>query len=150
MSLLTLASSRSAWYGYDYYKAKNVVSFRQIDATEIQGLVKGSGDNQYEVLIDIERPRKSKCNCPHADGKRIICKHMIAVFFAAFPKEAEKYYADVVAYELEEEKRQEEMAHAVASYVGKLKKAELQKLLLEILLEGPEWQYERFVRNYIE
>ncbi|NMB97839.1 MAG: hypothetical protein GYA02_14710 [Clostridiaceae bacterium] len=39
-------------------------------------------------MINIVHPRKSKCNCPHADGRRVICKHMIALYFTVFPKEA--------------------------------------------------------------
>lgn len=32
-------------------------------------------------------------------------------------------------------------------YVWKMKKSELQQALLELLLDGPEWQYDRFVRE---
>ena len=54
-------------------------------------MVRGSGQKHYDVFIDLEHPRKSKCNCPHADGKRVICKHMISLYFAAYPKIAQKY-----------------------------------------------------------
>ncbi len=102
------------------------------------------------MFIDIEHPRKSKCNCPHADGKRIICKHMISLYFSVFPKEAKKYHDEVIAYEIEEEKRQEELEHKIINYIGQLKIDELKNLILEILYDGPEWQYERFVRTFIE
>lgn len=39
----------------------------------------------------MEHPRKSKCNCPHADGRRVICKHMIALLFTASPEAANKH-----------------------------------------------------------
>ncbi len=46
---------------------------------------------------------KSHCNCPHANGKRIICKHQVALYFSVFPEEADQYYKEVIEYEEEEE-----------------------------------------------
>ncbi len=63
----------------------------KISDTEFKGNVRGSNDMHYDVTIDIEHPRKSKCNCPHADSKRIVCKHMAALYFTAFPKLAKEY-----------------------------------------------------------
>lgn len=150
MSLLSLASTTSAWRGYEYFKEKKVIAFEKRSASEIKGAVSGSDNNQYEVLIDIEHPRKSQCNCPHANGKRIICKHMVALYFSAFPKEAKKYYDEILAYEEEEEKRQEELENAVINRVSKMKKEELRQVVLHLLFEGPDWQYDRFVREFIE
>lgn len=150
MSLLTLASGRSVLRGYEYFEENHVSTYKIISNTEISGTIKGSGNKHYKVLIDTEHPRKSKCNCPHADGKRIICKHMIALYFSAFPLQAKKYYDEVIAYEIEEEKRQEELDNKIANYIGRLKKDELQNMILEMLYEGPEWQYDKFVSIYIE
>lgn len=150
MSLLTLASAQSVWRGYEYFKEKNVFTSNIISNTEIKGRIRGSDNRHYEVLINTEHPRKSKCNCPHADGKRIICKHLIALYFTAYPKEAKKYYNEVISYEIEEEKRQEELENKIISYVGRLRKDELQTIIFEMLFDGPEWQYDRFVNMYIE
>ena len=30
------------------------------------------GTKKYDVYLNIEHPRKSKCNCPLANGKKII------------------------------------------------------------------------------
>ena len=150
MSLLTLASARSVWRGYEYYEANNIEAFKKISNTEMQGKLKGSNGKRYEVFIDIEHPRKSKCSCPHADGKRIICKHMIALCFSVFPEEAKKYYDEVIVRQIEEENRREEAEQKIINYIGKLKKIELQNLIFEILYDGPEWQYERFIHMYIE
>jgi len=150
MSLLTLASGQSVWRGYEYFKEMNVLTSNKISNTEIKGRIRGSDNRHYEVFIDTEHPRKSKCNCPHADGKRIICKHMIALYFYTSPEDAKKYYDEVIAYEIEEEKLQEELELKIISLIGKLKKDELQNLILEILFNGPQWQYERFVHMYIE
>ena len=75
---------------------------------------------------------------------------MAAVFFAAFPEEAEKYYADVLKTEEEWENSQDELANKLVKYVRALKKREAQKQLLEVLESRPEWQWERFIREHIE
>ena len=75
MGIISLASGSSCWRGLDYYKEK-----------EYSSIVKGT--NNYNVHLDIEHPRKSSCNCPLANGKRIICKHIVATYFTAFPNEA--------------------------------------------------------------
>lgn len=69
---------------------------------EYTGKVSGNG-RSYDVHIDLNHPRKLTCNCPYADGKRIICKHIVALYFSIFPKEAEAYIAEVEAYESEQE-----------------------------------------------
>ena len=75
---------------------------------------------------------------------------MAAVFFAAFPEEAEKYYADVLKTAEEWENYQDELANKLVKYVRALKKREAQKQLLEVLESRPEWQWERFIREHIE
>ena len=40
-----------------------------------QGKAKGSGDAVYAV-----------CNCPFAEGRRVICKHMVALDLGIFPE----------------------------------------------------------------
>jgi len=149
MSLITLASSKSLWRGYEYYKENRVYYKSNISATEFEGRVNGTGQT-YTVKIDIEHPRKSKCNCPHANGKRIICKHMIALYFAAFPKEAKNYYDEVVAYEEEQERYQEELEYKIDSYINRLSKSQLQDLVYDLLYSGPEWQFDKFVNENIK
>lgn len=112
--------------------------------------MRGSGNKHYEVFIDIEHPRKSHCNCPHANGKRIICKHQVALYFSAFPKEADRYYKEVIEYEEEEERRQEELDKKVIAYIKSLSKEELRQTLYEVLYDGADWVFERFVREHID
>lgn len=150
MGLLELASYKAVWRGYEYYEQKYVCAHIKESDTQIKGIVLGSGQKHYDVFIDLEHPRKSKCNCPLADGKRIICKHMIALYFSAFPNEAKQYYENVIKYQEEEERRQEELECKVVDYVHKLKKSELEQLCLQMLFDGPEWQYDKFIREYIE
>ncbi len=71
----------------------------------------------------------------------------MATYFTLLPKEAKKFYAEAMAYQEEEEKREEELSDKVCHYVWQLKKSELQQALLELLFDGPEWQYDRFIRE---
>ena len=145
MGLIECTSGASLWRGYDYYKEKKVKNLQQISDTQYAAEVAGTSSAPYKVLIDIAHPRTSKCNCPHADGKRIVCKHMMAVYFAAFPQEAQRVYDEAIAYQEEEEKREEELTDRVCQYVWQMKKSEAQQALLDLLFNGPEWQLDRFV-----
>ena len=147
MGILECASIASVSRGYDYYKEKKVIRFAQTAENIYSASVAGSANEPYSVEIHIDHPRKSKCNCPHADGKRIICKHIVATYFAVIPGEAERFYAEAIAYEEEEEKRAEELYDKVRDYVQHMKKSELQQALLQLLFDDPEWQYDRFVRE---
>lgn len=117
------------------------------DENVYKATVSGSGKTPYAVELRIDYPRKSKCNCPHANGRRIICKHIVAAYFTVRPDEADAFYTEQMAYAEEEERRKEELCQRVNQYVWKMKKSELQQALLELLLDGPEWQYDRFVRE---
>ena len=75
----------------------------KINADEYEGEVTGSESAPYRVRINIVHPRKLSCNCPHANGRQIVCKHKVALYFTAFPKEAGAYLAEVAAYEREQE-----------------------------------------------
>lgn len=150
MSLLSSSSMESRWRGYEYFKNRKVQKLERLGDMRFQSIVSGSRKEPYTVVIDLEHVRRSSCTCPHAAGRRVICKHMVATFFAAFPEEAEKYYADVLKAEEEWENYQEELADKLVRYVRSLKKKEAQDKLLEVLEYGPEWQWDRFVRDYVE
>ncbi len=75
MSILSIASNASVWRGYEYYNEKKVLSWKQTEEHKFEGEVAGSEKEPYHVMIDTEHPKKSKCNCPHAEGKKVICKH---------------------------------------------------------------------------
>lgn len=51
-----------------------------------------------------------------------------------------------MAYQ-EEEARQEELEDRVCRYIQHMKKSELQQALLQLLLDGSEWKYDRFIRE---
>ncbi len=147
MGVLDCASGASVWRSYDYYKEKKVVSLEEIGTNIFSAKVSGNLDDPYSVELNIDHPRKSKCNCPHADGRRIICKHIVATYFTLRPQEAEKVYAEAIACQEEEEKREEELDDKLCNYVEHMKKSELQETLLQLLFDGPLWQYEKFLKE---
>ena len=149
MSLIDLASGASAWRGYNYYKDGKVLRCLRTEEARYEGEVSGSTGEVYHVRLDLEHPRRSECTCPHAAGKRIVCKHQVALYFTAFPEEAEKYYREVIEAEEEAERERVRQETAVIERVRKMKKSELQDALLELLFNGPEWQYERFAREQL-
>ena len=148
MSIISVASGQSVYRGYEYAQEKKVLQMEQSAEGVIKATVAGSNSSNYEVIADIAHPRRSQCTCPHAAGKRIVCKHIVAVYFTAFPQEARKYIEELESC-WEEEQRQEEMEDTVIRYVYSLKKSDLQQKLLQVLFEGPDCQFDRFIRENI-
>ena len=137
----------AAWFLAGCISDSSPSPYADQDSWVIRETEKNGAD--YDVEINLEHPRSSKCNCPHANGKRIICKHMVALYFTAFPKEAERFYNDTIKAQQEEEERQENLENALVEHISKMKKSELQEALLQVLFDGPEWQYEHFLRDYV-
>jgi uncharacterized Zn finger protein len=76
MGLLGCASGNSLWCGDYYHKENKISNLTLIGDGIYQASVLGSSKEAYQVTRDILRPKRSNCNCPHADGKRLICKHI--------------------------------------------------------------------------
>jgi len=133
--MLDVASGKSIWRGLEYFEEKKVISWEQTGPSTYQGKVSGSGKQIYDVYIDKAHPRKSKCNCPFADGRMVVCKHMIALLFTVEPKVAEDFLREVEEYEAEEEARVQQHYEELRDYVYSLSKAELQRLYLDVLIE---------------
>jgi uncharacterized Zn finger protein len=133
MGLIDLASSNSLWRGIDYYQSKNVKKIKKISDDEYNSIV--SGTEEYNVHIDINHPRKSTCTCPFADGRRVICKHMVATFFTIYPEEAERIIKEEQEYEEEEERLFEEHLEEVREYVNGLTEDEVRALLIDKLMD---------------
>lgn len=90
------------------------------------------------MIIDIEHPKKSTCNCPHAEGGEIVCKHKIALYFTTFPKEADRYMAELEEYEREEYEIEQKRYDEIIKYVKRLSKEELRIDLIDALIEAEE------------
>lgn len=142
MKLLNLASNNSFWRGIDYHHEKRVKVWVKTGDEQYRGVVRGSGDALYHVEIDIAHPRKSKCDCPFAEGRRVICKHMIALNLAIFPeKEAQmmEYIEEQNRiYEEECEAELENQKSEIVKYVMSLSKAELREELINRMIDELE------------
>ena len=135
MGLIETASGNSVWRGMDYYENKKVVSWKKLNDGIYDGVVLGSEGNIYNVHVETMHPRKSVCNCPFAEGRRVVCKHMIALYFTAEPKAAEDFLKQVEEWEKEEEEQERQHYIELRKYVDSLTKAELQERLYNALIE---------------
>ena len=117
----------------------------KINENEYSSIVKGT--NNYNVHLDIEHPRKSSCNCPLANGKRIICKHIVATYFTAFPNEAVSFEEEQNRLQEEYEKEQEEEYERAIKYLNRMSRQELIEELIQVFDYGPEWIYNDFVKR---
>ena len=135
MGLIDLASSNSLWRGIDYYQSKKVNNIKKTNDGEYDSIV--SGTDEYMVHIDINHPRKSTCTCPFADGRRVICKHMVATYFTIYPDEAERIIKEEQEYEEEEERLFDEHLDEVREYVNGLSEEEVRAMLIDRLMD--EW-----------
>lgn len=135
MGLIEMASGNSVWCGMDYYERKMVCSWKKSGEETYDGVVSRSEGNKYSVHIDKMHPRKSSCNCPFAEGRRIICKHMIALLFTAEPKAAKDFLRQVEEWEQEEKERERLHYKELSEYVNSLSKKELQERLYDALVE---------------
>ena len=149
MGLINIASGNSTWRGLDYYKENKVSGYKKISDSEYEGIVNGSNGKKYNVFMNIEHPRKSKCDCPHAKDKRIICKHIVALYFTAFPDEVDKFLKEVEEAEKEYEAYEEELYDKTIKYINSMSKNELKEALIETLNVAPEWVYDRFVKDRV-
>ena len=145
MSIITSASGASCWRGLEYYKRKKISNIKRISDTEYTSVV--SGTNTYNVFLDLGHPRRSTCNCPLADGKRIICKHIVATYFSVVPNSAKNFEEEQERLQQEYEEYQERVYDNAIKYLDKMSKKELVDELSYVLNYAPEWVYDDFIRR---
>lgn len=145
MSVISLASSSSCWRGLDYYKEKKITNLNKINDTEFTSTALGSSN--YNVYLDVSHPRRSTCTCPLANGRRIICKHIVATYFTAFPKEAKNFEKEQEEIQIEYDEYQQELYNKVQKHIKTMSKQELIAELSYILDYAPDWVYNDFVRR---
>ena len=138
MGLIETASANSVWRGMDYYEAKKVISWERSGTFAYDGIVSGSEGNKYTVHIETNHPRRSTCKCPFAEGRRVVCKHMIALYFTAVPNAADVFLRQVEEWEAEEQEREKQHYEDLRKYVNQLSKAELRERLYDALVELEE------------
>ena len=136
MGVIDLASSKSIWRGLEYYQKNKVISFEENDDGTYEGLVAGSGREDYHVHLDLTHPRKSTCDCPLASGKRIICKHIVAVSFCAKPSEADRFKNEKTVYASEEEEARARKYDRYMKMAERMSVKELREVFTEVMIES--------------
>lgn len=138
MAFYDSASNKSLWRGIDYHKAGKVREHAEIEGG-LRGTVDGSNGKTYNVVINLEHPRKSTCNCPFAEGRKVICKHMIALYFMCVPDSFAAFEEDMrrmeVQQQFEEERWQEETLKRIREDVSKMSAKEARERLVDILFQ---------------
>ena len=145
MSVISSASGASCWRGLDYYKKNKIINLKKINDYEYTSTAIGT--NNYNVYLDVSHPSRSTCNCPLANGKRIICKHIVATFFTAFPEEAKNFEEEQERLQEEYDDYQEKLYNKTQKYISSMTKKELIDELSYILDYAPDWVYNDFVRR---
>lgn len=139
MAFYDVASAASVWRGYEYWQDGSRVSgIRRNDDGTISAFVQGAANEPYCVRIDLAHPKKSTCTCPFAEGRYVICKHMVALYFTAVPGAGETFMREVEAEQRAAEEKDRERREEIAAYVRTLTKAQLQEELINALLEIAE------------
>lgn len=144
MGMIESASNNSLWRGVDYFEQKKVVTFKQIGEFEYAGKVKGSFNNVYDVSINTKKPRSSSCNCPFAEGRSVVCKHMIALYFTAVPHAKKEFDKQVRQWELEDEQEQQARIEEIRRYAQSLTKEELVEKYVDLVLMEDEDEQDRW------
>lgn len=146
MSIISSASGSSCWRGLDYYKKEKVKDIIQINEYEFDSTV--IGNEEYNVHLNLKKPRTSTCNCSHANGKMIICKHIVATYFTVVPNSAEDFEEEQNRLQEEYEEYRENQYENAIKYIKKMKKKELVDEFIWLLDYAPEWVYDHFIREH--
>lgn len=142
------ASSASMWRGYEYYLDKRIIGIKKIKDSEYFAIADGS-KQKYNIHINLEKPRNSICDCPHAKDKRIMCKHKVALYFSVFPDKALEYKRETEVFAEECIKYQKELEEDVSRVIYKMTKSNLINALEYMVYSAPEWMYNDFVNEYV-
>jgi len=140
MGVIDIASSKSVWRGIEYYKQNKVISYTINEDGTCEGEVAGSGDENYHVHVDMKHPRKSTCDCPHAKGKQIICKHIVAVSLCMDESEADRFRSEKTIYTSEEDERRAKKYAKYMSFAKKMSKQELCEAYVDLMIELDEYR----------
>ena len=137
MSIRKLASFNSLWKGLEYYNEERVSNLKRNEDGTFESTVRGVMD--YHVHLDPTHLKESTCTCPHGEGRKVICKHVVATYFEAYPQEALKANKDLYAYHDEENedeylKEYEIVRASYKNYIDGLSEKEVREFLLNQLI----------------
>lgn len=148
MGLLECAKKITVWRGMNYYFEEKVINLKRNLNDVFTADVLGSSNVPYSVKIDLRHPWKSTCNCPYAAGKRIVCKHMAATYFAAYPVEIDVYQYKYLRPDSFDDLSEEELSDKVYEFVEQMSRNELIKALLDQICYSDKCMMEKFLRDY--
>lgn len=146
MSVISSASGSSCCRGLEYYKQEKVKNIRQLNEYEFESKVVGS--EEYNVHLNLKKPRTSKCNCPLANGKMIICKHIVATYFSVVPDSAVDFEEEQERLQEEYEEYRENQYENTIKYIKRMSKKDLVDEFIWLLDYAPDWVYEHFVSEH--
>ena len=87
-----------------------------------------------------EYPRKSTCDCPLANGKKIICKHIVAVSLCLDASEADRFKNEKTIYASEEEERRAKKYDKYMGFAKTMSPRELREAYVELMIELDEYR----------
>ena len=148
MRYINVAKSSARVRAYDYYKSDRVGAITKIDDHSYSATVKGSGDNVYHVVVNELKPRKSSCDCPNANGRMVICKHLVATYFKAHPDVAEKFNEATIRATQEEERYYDHLYTKAYEFVEELGEAAVKEMLVHFLINDREFVEEYLLDDY--
>lgn len=136
MGLIDLASSKSMWRGLDYYQNDNVLETHNIGDLQYAAKVRNDAGAIYDVVVNLDKVRNSQCSCPFKKDKpKAICKHIVAAYFAIFPKEADDLQHAYEEWEAGAEEREAQHLKELEEYVNSLSIEDLRSMVLDHILE---------------
>ena len=120
MGIISVASGTSCWKGLEYYKNNKIKNINKVSDTEYTSTAFET--KEYSVYLNLKNPRKSTCNCPLANGKRIICKHIVATYFSVVPGSAKEFEDEQNRLQEEYEEYQENEYKNAIKFINKMSK----------------------------
>lgn len=136
MGLIDLASNKSMWRGLDYYQNDNVLETHNIGDLQYAAKVRNDAGVIYDVVVNLDKVRNSQCSCPFKKDKpKAICKHIVAAYFAIFPKEADDLQRAYEEWEAGAEEREAQHLKELEEYVNSLSIEDLRSMVLDHILE---------------
>lgn len=136
MGLIDLASNKSMWRGLDYYQNDNVLETHNIGDLQYAAKVRNDAGAIYDVVVNLDKVRNSQCSCPFKKDKpKAICKHIVAAYFAIFPKEADDLQRAYEEWEAGAEEREAQHLKELKEYVNSLSIEDLRSMVLDHILE---------------
>lgn len=81
------------------------------------------------------------------DGKKIICKHIVATYFSVVPGSGKEFEEEQKRLENEYYDYRERQYENAVLFINNMSQTELVNELIYILNYSPEWVYDDFVRK---